>query len=90
MGWFSLVQGTVSYNEGIFVNCETLTGQVVSEIKSTAMVDYYIELAVFPSCLQVLWRYSGEAPATLGVNTRIYNWIPQNDLLGKWALYKSY
>ncbi|XP_010784543.1 UDP-glucuronosyltransferase 2A3-like, partial [Notothenia coriiceps] len=30
---------------------------------------------------KVLWRYSGEKPATLGANTRIYNWIPQNDLL---------
>ncbi|XP_020499603.1 UDP-glucuronosyltransferase 2A1 [Labrus bergylta] len=31
---------------------------------------------------KVLWRYSGEKPANLGANTRIYNWIPQNDLLG--------
>ncbi|XP_028269791.1 UDP-glucuronosyltransferase 2A1-like [Parambassis ranga] len=31
---------------------------------------------------KVLWRYSGEKPATVGPNTRIYNWIPQNDLLG--------
>nr|XP_046241395.1 UDP-glucuronosyltransferase 2A1-like isoform X2 [Scatophagus argus] len=31
---------------------------------------------------KVLWRYGGEKPETLGVNTRIYNWIPQNDLLG--------
>ncbi|XP_020499605.3 UDP-glucuronosyltransferase 2A1-like [Labrus bergylta] len=31
---------------------------------------------------KVLWRYSGEKPDTLGANTRIYNWIPQNDLLG--------
>ncbi|XP_041793406.1 UDP-glucuronosyltransferase 2A1-like isoform X1 [Chelmon rostratus] len=31
---------------------------------------------------KVLWRYSGEKPQTLGANTRIYNWIPQNDLLG--------
>ncbi|XP_028433514.1 UDP-glucuronosyltransferase 2A2 isoform X3 [Perca flavescens] len=31
---------------------------------------------------EVLWRYSGEKPATLGANTRIYDWIPQNDLLG--------
>ncbi|CAG14005.1 unnamed protein product, partial [Tetraodon nigroviridis] len=32
---------------------------------------------------QVLWRYGGKTPDTLGSNTRIYNWIPQNDLLGK-------
>ncbi|XP_040897568.1 UDP-glucuronosyltransferase 2A2-like [Toxotes jaculatrix] len=31
---------------------------------------------------KVLWRYMGEKPETLGDNTRIYNWIPQNDLLG--------
>ncbi|KAM6269834.1 UDP-glucuronosyltransferase 2A2-like isoform 2-T2 [Porphyrio hochstetteri] len=31
---------------------------------------------------KVLWRYKGEKPETLGSNTRIYDWIPQNDLLG--------
>ncbi|MEQ2290158.1 hypothetical protein AMECASPLE_000652 [Ameca splendens] len=31
---------------------------------------------------KVLWRYGGEKPKTLGSNTRIYEWIPQNDLLG--------
>ncbi|XP_051277796.1 UDP-glucuronosyltransferase 2A2 isoform X2 [Dicentrarchus labrax] len=31
---------------------------------------------------KVLWRYRGEKPETLGANTRIYDWIPQNDLLG--------
>ncbi|XP_056602091.1 UDP-glucuronosyltransferase 2C1-like [Triplophysa dalaica] len=31
---------------------------------------------------KVLWRYVGEKPDTLGPNTRIYDWIPQNDLLG--------
>ncbi|KAM9811032.1 UDP-glucuronosyltransferase 2A2 [Neosynchiropus ocellatus] len=31
---------------------------------------------------KVLWRYSGNTPLTLGANTRIYDWIPQNDLLG--------
>ncbi|XP_010776938.1 UDP-glucuronosyltransferase 2A1-like [Notothenia coriiceps] len=34
------------------------------------------------NCFKVLWKYSGEKPATLGANTRIYDWIPQNDLLG--------
>lgn len=33
--------------------------------------------------LQVLWRYKGKTPDTLGPNTRLYDWIPQNDLLGK-------
>ncbi|XP_012579721.1 PREDICTED: UDP-glucuronosyltransferase 2B31-like isoform X4 [Condylura cristata] len=31
---------------------------------------------------KVLWRFDGKKPATLGANTRIYKWIPQNDLLG--------
>lgn len=31
---------------------------------------------------KVIWRYSGEKPQTLGANTRLYDWIPQNDLLG--------
>ncbi|XP_033475181.2 UDP-glucuronosyltransferase 2A1-like isoform X3 [Epinephelus lanceolatus] len=31
---------------------------------------------------KVVWRHKGEKPATLGANTRIYDWIPQNDLLG--------
>ena len=32
--------------------------------------------------LQVIWRYSGDKPDTLAPNTRLYDWIPQNDLLG--------
>ncbi|XP_039701294.1 UDP-glucuronosyltransferase 2A2 isoform X3 [Pteropus medius] len=31
---------------------------------------------------KILWRYKGKKPATLGANTRLYDWIPQNDLLG--------
>ncbi|XP_076993138.1 UDP-glucuronosyltransferase 2A3-like [Tamandua tetradactyla] len=31
---------------------------------------------------KVLWRYKGKEPTTLGANTRLYDWIPQNDLLG--------
>ena len=38
---------------------------------------------VFPLPSQVLWRYDGKTPDTLGPNTRLYKWIPQNDLLGK-------
>ncbi|XP_042728125.1 UDP-glucuronosyltransferase 2A1-like isoform X2 [Lagopus leucura] len=30
----------------------------------------------------VLWRYKGKKPDALGSNTKIYDWIPQNDLLG--------
>ncbi|XP_008049630.1 UDP-glucuronosyltransferase 2A3 [Carlito syrichta] len=31
---------------------------------------------------KVLWRYQGKKPATLGANIQLYDWIPQNDLLG--------
>lgn len=31
---------------------------------------------------KVIWRYSGQTPNTLGSNTRLFDWIPQNDLLG--------
>ncbi|XP_031197881.1 UDP-glucuronosyltransferase 2B17 isoform X4 [Mastomys coucha] len=31
---------------------------------------------------KVLWRFDGKKPASLGPNTRIYKWLPQNDLLG--------
>ncbi|XP_078660214.1 UDP-glucuronosyltransferase 1-2-like [Branchiostoma floridae x Branchiostoma belcheri] len=31
---------------------------------------------------KVLWRYEGEKPASLGNNTKLTNWLPQNDLLG--------
>lgn len=36
-----------------------------------------------PFLEQVLWRYNGKKPGTLGPNTQILPWIPQNDLLGK-------
>uniref|UniRef100_A0A2K5CWY5 UDP-glucuronosyltransferase n=1 Tax=Aotus nancymaae TaxID=37293 RepID=A0A2K5CWY5_AOTNA len=31
---------------------------------------------------KVLWRFDGNKPDALGPNTRLYKWIPQNDLLG--------
>ncbi|KAK2818478.1 hypothetical protein Q5P01_024039 [Channa striata] len=31
---------------------------------------------------KVIWRYSGKTPQTLAANTKLYDWIPQNDLLG--------
>ncbi|XP_036897836.1 UDP-glucuronosyltransferase 2B31-like [Sturnira hondurensis] len=31
---------------------------------------------------KVIWRYEGKKPDMLGPNTRLYKWIPQNDLLG--------
>ncbi|XP_054967449.1 UDP-glucuronosyltransferase 2B15 isoform X2 [Pan paniscus] len=31
---------------------------------------------------KVLWRFDSKKPNTLGSNTRLYKWLPQNDLLG--------
>ncbi|XP_069782679.1 2-hydroxyacylsphingosine 1-beta-galactosyltransferase isoform X2 [Narcine bancroftii] len=31
---------------------------------------------------KVMWRYSGKKPSNLNNNTRLVEWIPQNDLLG--------
>ncbi|XP_072434603.1 UDP-glucuronosyltransferase 1A1-like [Chiloscyllium punctatum] len=30
---------------------------------------------------KVLWRHAGETPSTLGSNTKLVKWLPQNDLL---------
>ncbi|XP_075209740.1 UDP-glucuronosyltransferase 2C1 [Chanos chanos] len=39
--------------------------------------------AVFAGLPQkVIWRHLGHKPSTLGNNTMIVNWMPQNDLLG--------
>ena len=31
---------------------------------------------------KVIWRYAGDKPKSLGSNTKIMDWIPQNDLIG--------
>ncbi|XP_038175760.1 UDP-glucuronosyltransferase 2B17-like [Arvicola amphibius] len=49
----------------------------VSEDKANAIA---WALAQIPQ--KVLWRFEGKTPDTLGPNTRIYKWLPQNDLLG--------
>ncbi|EPQ18276.1 UDP-glucuronosyltransferase 2A3 [Myotis brandtii] len=36
---------------------------------------------------KVLWRYTGKKPATLGANTQLYDWLPQNDLLANQSDY---
>lgn len=38
----------------------------------------------WPWCFisQVIWKYSGERPSTLGNNTLLVKWMPQKDLLG--------
>ncbi|XP_072922201.1 UDP-glucuronosyltransferase 2A1-like isoform X4 [Hemitrygon akajei] len=31
---------------------------------------------------KVIWRYAGKKPRALASNTKLYDWLPQNDLLG--------
>ncbi|XP_066483269.1 UDP-glucuronosyltransferase 2A2-like [Tiliqua scincoides] len=41
-----------------------------------------VALALSQIPQKVIWRYKGKRPESLGPNTRLYDWIPQNDLLG--------
>nr|XP_044986124.1 UDP-glucuronosyltransferase 2B15-like [Jaculus jaculus] len=49
----------------------------MTEEKATAIAS---ALAQIPQ--KVIWRFEGKKPKTLGPNTQLYKWIPQNDLLG--------
>ncbi|XP_074849985.1 UDP-glucuronosyltransferase 2A2-like isoform X2 [Carettochelys insculpta] len=55
-------------------------GSMVSNL--TEEKSNMIALALSQIPQKVLWRYTGKKPETLGPNTRLYDWIPQNDLLG--------
>ncbi|XP_012875576.1 PREDICTED: UDP-glucuronosyltransferase 2B1-like isoform X2 [Dipodomys ordii] len=63
-------QGVVVFSLGSMVS--NLTEERANTIASA--------LAQIPQ--KVLWRYEDTTPKTLGSNTRLYKWIPQNDLLG--------
>ncbi|XP_012579480.1 PREDICTED: UDP-glucuronosyltransferase 2B17-like isoform X4 [Condylura cristata] len=55
-------------------------GSIVSNMPEERASVIASALAQIPQ--KVLWRFDGKRPATLGANTRLYKWIPQNDLLG--------
>ncbi|OWK13634.1 hypothetical protein Celaphus_00017447 [Cervus elaphus hippelaphus] len=55
-------------------------GSMISNITEEKVNVIASTLAQIPQ--KVLWRYDGKKPDTLGPNTRLYKWIPQNDLLG--------
>ncbi|XP_042534258.1 UDP-glucuronosyltransferase 2B31-like isoform X2 [Dipodomys spectabilis] len=55
-------------------------GSIVSNMTEERANTIASALAQIPQ--KVLWRYEGTTPKTLGSNTRLYKWIPQNDLLG--------
>ncbi|XP_032314837.1 UDP-glucuronosyltransferase 2B31 isoform X2 [Camelus ferus] len=54
-------------------------GSIVTNITEERANVIASALAQIPQ--KVLWRYHGKKPDTLGPNTRLYKWIPQNDLL---------
>ncbi|XP_076720262.1 UDP-glucuronosyltransferase 2B31-like isoform X3 [Callospermophilus lateralis] len=54
-------------------------GSMVSNMPEEKANIIAFALAQIPQ--KVIWRYQGKKPDKLGPNTRIYNWIPQNDLL---------
>ncbi|KAL7835034.1 hypothetical protein SRHO_G00292810 [Serrasalmus rhombeus] len=55
-------------------------GSIVKKIPKERANTIAAALGQIPQ--KVLWRYTGEKPDTLAPNTRLYDWIPQNDLLG--------
>ncbi|NP_001182734.1 UDP-glucuronosyltransferase 2C1 precursor [Oryctolagus cuniculus] len=66
-----------SGNDGVVVFTLGSMIQNLTEERSNLIAS---ALAQIPQ--KVLWRYTGKKPATLGPNTRLFEWIPQNDLLG--------
>ncbi|XP_035677209.1 UDP-glucuronosyltransferase 2A3-like [Branchiostoma floridae] len=55
-------------------------GSVVTTMRSE-------QIEIFASAFarlrqKVLWRYTGEKPTSLGNNSKLLGWLPQNDLLG--------
>ncbi|XP_032014848.1 UDP-glucuronosyltransferase 2B15 isoform X2 [Hylobates moloch] len=55
-------------------------GSMISNMSEERANKIASALAQIPQ--KVLWRFDGKKPNTLGSNTRLYKWLPQNDLLG--------
>ncbi|XP_061602232.1 UDP-glucuronosyltransferase 2A2-like [Cololabis saira] len=55
-------------------------GTFVSELPDDMADEIAATFAKLPQ--KVIWRYKGKRPATLGNNTLVVDWMPQNDLLG--------
>uniref|UniRef100_A0A3B3U8S6 UDP-glucuronosyltransferase n=1 Tax=Poecilia latipinna TaxID=48699 RepID=A0A3B3U8S6_9TELE len=55
-------------------------GTVVSALPHGITEDIAAAFAELPQ--KVIWRFDGEKPSTLGKNTKLVKWLPQNDLLG--------
>ncbi|XP_034548143.1 UDP-glucuronosyltransferase 2A2-like [Notolabrus celidotus] len=60
----------------IIMSLGTLVGTLPEEIADHVAAAF----AELPQ--KVLWRHTGKRPSTLGNNTLLLDWLPQNDLLG--------
>ncbi|KAM6451569.1 UDP-glucuronosyltransferase 2A2-like isoform 3-T7 [Liasis olivaceus] len=56
--------------------------QNLTDEKNNIIASALSQLPQKVSFLDVIWRYKGKKLDMLGANTRTYDWIPQNDLLG--------
>ncbi|KAG5273726.1 hypothetical protein AALO_G00154790 [Alosa alosa] len=55
-------------------------GTLLAELPSDIAEEIAAAFAQLPQ--KVIWRYKGVKPSTLGNNTLLVGWMPQNDLLG--------
>ncbi|XP_031424632.1 UDP-glucuronosyltransferase 2A1-like isoform X1 [Clupea harengus] len=55
-------------------------GTFVSQLPSDITEEIAAAFAELPQ--KVIWKYTGERPSTLGNNTLLVDWMPQNDILG--------
>ncbi|XP_046714736.1 UDP-glucuronosyltransferase 2C1-like isoform X1 [Silurus meridionalis] len=60
----------------IIMSLGTLFGELIGDITDEIAAAF----AQLPQ--KVIWRHTGPRPSTLGNNTLLVNWMPQNDLLG--------
>ncbi|XP_073674663.1 UDP glucuronosyltransferase 5 family, polypeptide E1 [Garra rufa] len=60
----------------VIMSLGTLLGSLVPDVSEVVASAF----ARLPQ--KVIWRHVGEKPSTLGNNTLIVDWLPQNDLLG--------
>ncbi|KAL7858106.1 hypothetical protein AOLI_G00182080 [Acnodon oligacanthus] len=69
------VQSSVEHGV-IVMSLGTIIGQLLSDV-AEEIADAFAQLPQ-----KVIWRYNGPRPATLGNNSLLVDWMPQNDLLG--------
>ena len=55
-------------------------GTLVAKLPEDITEDIAAAFAQLPQ--KVIWRHKGKKPSTLGNNTLLLDWLPQNDLLG--------